>query len=149
MGPASFSSLHLWVSGNDMQQKMLKISTGLKILIAAGSDEVGTLRNDGNKIKFTRRKEEMEEFLDLVLALGGPGSGEKHWNNYFSTQQMGSYRIGATPDEEQATDGNGETWEAEGLSVCHGSVLPSAIGVKPMITIESTTYCLSKKIAES
>lgn len=56
--------------------------------------------------------------------------------------------MGVDP-KSSAVDSCSETWEVEGLFVGDGSLMPSAPGVNPMVTIQSIAYCVANSVAES
>ena len=63
----------------------------------------------------------------------------------FSAHQMGTARMGADP-KTSATDPQGEVHGVRGLFVADGSLLPTAAGVNPMLSIYGLTYRVAQAI---
>ena len=137
------------ISESDKPNPKKGLQEAIRVRIAARVVEVGTQSSDGQRLNCKGISgKEIEEFLETVDVANGPMSIVKDWNIYYLAHQIGSCRMGIN-EKEGAVDENGESWEAEGLYVCDGSILPSAVGVNPMTTIQSITYCLAEKIAAS
>lgn len=63
----------------------------------------------------------------------------------YSAHQLSSVRMAATAEEGPVSP-SGELFECEGLFVADGSVLPTSLGINPMLTIEAMAQMISPHI---
>ncbi|XP_026410532.1 long-chain-alcohol oxidase FAO4A-like [Papaver somniferum] len=136
----------LWYKMDQRDEQKLKRGTEkmLRILVAAGDEEIGTHHCEGKRLKVKGVSwHELQRFIKDesekgVTELVRPIS---------SAHQMGSCRMGVEASES-VVDQRGETWEVEGLYVADSSVFPTALGVNPMVTVQAIAYCTAHSILE-
>ncbi|XP_065877308.1 long-chain-alcohol oxidase FAO4A [Euphorbia lathyris] len=120
----------------NLQQGLEKI---LKILAAAGAEEVGTHHFEGRGIEV--KKGDFEGAVGEESRRGLRGLNTE----ICSAHQMGSCRMGVS-EKESVVNEMGETWEVEGLFLADSSVFPTALGVNPMVTVQAIAYCTAQSI---
>jgi choline dehydrogenase-like flavoprotein len=59
---------------------------------------------------------------------------------------MGTARMGSSPSDS-VCNSDGESWDVSGLHVVDGAVLPTGLGVNPMVTIEAAAHRIARGIA--
>jgi long-chain-alcohol oxidase len=59
---------------------------------------------------------------------------------------MGTARMGSSPSDSVCNP-DGEAWDVSGLYVVDGSVLPTGLGVNPMVTIEGAAHKIARGMA--
>jgi long-chain-alcohol oxidase len=59
---------------------------------------------------------------------------------------MGTARMGRSR-EDSVCDSSGQAWDVSGLYVVDGSVLPTGLGVNPMVTIEAAAHKIARGMA--
>ncbi|XP_077238827.1 long-chain fatty alcohol dehydrogenase family protein [Tasmannia lanceolata] len=116
----------------------------LRALAAAGAHEIGTHHCKGESLNVKRASS--HEFEEFVKKASGRGLRDLS-TPICSAHQMGSCRMGVDP-KKSAVNQRGETWEVEGLFVADSSVFPTALGVNPMVTVQSIAYCTAQSVLE-
>lgn len=116
----------------------------LRILAAAGAEEIGTHHGRGKTLKVKEASlEELEQFVKEESSRPVKNLS----TSICSAHQMGSCRMGVD-SSSSAVDSKAETWEVERLFVADSSVFPTALGVNPMVTIQAISYCTAQSVIE-
>jgi long-chain-alcohol oxidase len=140
------SSGYIRYNMDTRDEQMLKNGIGkmIRIMAAAGAEEVGTQHIKGDSVKpKSVSSHDFEKFVEMakwkdIRGLTTP---------VCSAHQMGSCRMGVN-EETSVVDERGESWEVEGLYLADSSIVPTAIGVNPMVTIQSIAYCVAQCILQ-
>ncbi|XP_058762998.1 long-chain-alcohol oxidase FAO4A-like [Vicia villosa] len=116
----------------------------LRILAAAGAEEIGTHNNKGRSLNV--KKVSYNEFEKFVKEESSRPLTDLS-TPICSAHQMGSCRMGVNP-KESVVNQMGETWEVEGLYLADSSVFPTALGVNPMVTVQAIAYCTAQHVLQ-
>ncbi|KAJ6700472.1 LONG-CHAIN-ALCOHOL OXIDASE [Salix koriyanagi] len=141
---SSPSSINYRMDAEDEKNLQKGLEKTLRILAAAGAEEIGTHHSTGKSLNVKAASyREFERFVKQESArplrdLTG---------QICSAHQMGSCRMGVNP-KESVVNQTGETWEVEGLFVADTSVFPTALGVNPMVTVQAIAYCTAQSVLQ-
>ncbi|KAH7865775.1 hypothetical protein Vadar_011040 [Vaccinium darrowii] len=138
----SQSKIQYKMTRTDQENLQRGLEKVLRILAAAGAEEIGTHHRNGKKINVTQVSS--HEFEKFVKEESGRGLREL-LTPICSAHQMGSCRMGVEPNGS-AVNQMGETWEVDGLYVADSSVFPTALGVNPMVTVQAIAYCTAQSV---
>ncbi|XP_055822188.1 long-chain-alcohol oxidase FAO4A-like [Solanum dulcamara] len=142
----AFSPYSITYKLDQIDEENLKVGLEktLRILAAAGAEEIGTQHGKGRSLKV--KEANLEEFERFVKEESSRRI-EKHSVPICSAHQMGSCRMGIDPTTS-VVNSKGEAWEVEGMFLGDSSVIPTAIGVNPMVTIQAISYCTAQSVLQ-
>lgn len=133
--------IHYQLHKTDAAHLQTGIEGALRIAVAAGAHEVGTLHAGLAHHPVTTNASDFESYLARVQRAG---TRANHLG-LFSAHQMGTCRMGGERHNSVVTH-LGESWDVRGLYVADASTFPTPSGVNPMITIEAVAYQIAMGI---
>ncbi|KAL5807590.1 hypothetical protein ACOSQ4_030323 [Xanthoceras sorbifolium] len=138
------NSISYQMEAEDEHNLQKGIEKVLRILAAAGAEEIGTHHCKGKSINV--KKVSSHEFERFVKEESSRPLRDLS-TRMCSAHQMGSCRMGIDP-KTSVVNQMGETWEVEGLYLADTSVFPTALGVNPMVTVQAIAYCTAQSVVE-
>lgn len=132
--------LHYKLHPFDAAHLLKGMVESLRVHIAAGAKEVSSPHNH-QMIYRPATDGSLDAFLRAVEERGLRPNAY----SLFSAHQMSSCRIGGD-SATGALDPTGQSYEVRNLYVADGSVLPTASGVNPMVSIMATAHFLAQSL---
>lgn len=127
----------------DTRQTLIALEAQCRTMRAAGSTFQLSLTENTPWCLNTDSDEVFEEYLRTTLNRGLISSSIP----LFSAHQMSSCRM-HTDKSKGAIRTTGETFECQNLYVADASVMPTSLGINPMLTIEAFAYMISKNVIQ-
>ncbi|OAY85436.1 Long-chain-alcohol oxidase FAO4A [Ananas comosus] len=138
-------SLAYRMDGADEENMRRATEAMVRVLAAAGAEEVGTQHCKGERAR-VGEEGAVERLVERIRSRGR-GSWRAGRTPVTTAHQMGSCRMG-TDATKGAVSPRGEAWEAARLFVADTSVFPTALGVNPMVTAQAVAYCTAHSILQ-
>ncbi|HEY7022497.1 MAG TPA: GMC family oxidoreductase N-terminal domain-containing protein [Ktedonobacterales bacterium] len=139
--------LHYWPSETDRRHLVRGMQEQARIAFAGGATRVAMLHTPPLILEAEggRPGAVSERALNAYLREIEHRSINPNQPMLFSAHQMGTARMGSDP-KTSATDPQGEVHGVRGLFVADGSLMPTAAGVNPMLSIYGLTYRVAQAI---
>jgi len=139
--------VHYHLSDYDRSHLARGVGEALRVLEAAGAYQVSAPHSTPRTLRFEPSLSESDKRPELENFIGAMTPDAWRTNSFalFSAHQMSSCRMGGSPTRG-ALDPAGEAFEARNLFVADGSVLPTAVGRNPMVTIMAVAYMVAQHV---
>ena len=138
------------VTSADTPMLMAGLEASMRMMYAAGSKLI--FIGHENFPWFSRSDTESEgdnaARYDAFIASAKKEGIKAGKSQVFSAHQMSSCRMAAHP-RDGCTRSTGELYECQSLFLADGSILPTSLGVNPMVTIEAFAHLVARKIVSA
>lgn len=144
--------IHYRVAEHDKPMLIAGLESMVRLTYAAGARMIFVSHSSmpwfvGAKSKPDRKSREeaqrFEEFVDMVKQ----DPIEPFKMSVVTAHHMSSCRMAADPSQGPVGP-NGELFECRNLFVADGSVLPTSLGINPMVTIEAFAHMISSDVIQ-
>lgn len=125
------------------------IAASIRVLAAAGAEEIGTTQGQamsgGRTLPPPAMREARERAVNELIAETQKVGFPLFKSVVASAHQMGTCRMGASA-KDSVIDPDGESWEVKGLFVADASTFPTSSGVNPMLTTLAMAHFIAQQM---